>query len=276
MSYLGEETSVEDGAPVELFELVVGTTPFLYTSDTIETIFGASIYTPVEGLRRGKIEEGPERRNSDFTLELPTSDPLAQSFLGVLPGARVPITARRYHRGDGTFGGPEVITTFSGFVLSAVFTKKGHLCTLTARNALASLGRIIPSRSYMSSCNHILYEPNTCRADDTSPLNRVSAAVPTSQVASVLTVPGLTLFPDGTFDGGMVEVLGSSDFRLVVTHVGDTVTLLSPFPVQPALVNVYRGCLHSIQACKADFDNVLNFGGFAFVPKRNPFVGSIV
>lgn len=274
MSYQAEETSVEDGQPVELYEFALGTLPFLYTSAEDVILLGAGEYQPVPGLKRGKIEDGPERRNADFSVEMPTSDPLAQRFLGVLPGVRVGLTVRRYHRGDG--GGPEAITVFSGFVLSASFSKMGRLCTLAARNALASLGRIIPSRSYMSSCNNILYEPNTCRADDTSPLNRVSAVDVTSQVGTVLTVPGLGAFPDGAFDSGYVEAIGSNDFRLILSHVGDVVTLLTPFPVQPATVNVFRGCAHSIQACKAEFDNVLNFSGFAFVPTRNPFVGSIV
>jgi len=276
VNYLGEETSVEAGQPVELFEILLGSLPFRYTSSEDTILLGASEYTPVPGLRRGKIEDGPEKRNADFTIVLPTSNDLAQRFLGVLPGVRVPATVRRYHRGDTGGGGPEVITTFSGFVLSAKFQKKGRECTLTARNALASLGRIIPSRSYMSSCNHILYEPNTCRADDTSPLNRLSAAVVTNQVATALTVPGVNAFPDGTFDSGYVESIGTNDFRLVLSHVGDLLTLLTPFPVQPATVNAFRGCEHTIAACKTDFDNVLNFGGFAFVPKKNPFVGPIV
>lgn len=275
MSYQSNETSVESAQPVELYEFFLGSVPFLYTSSEDTIIASSNIYEP-KPIKRGKIEDGPEKRNADFAVELPTSDELAQNFLGVLPGVRVPVTVRRYHRGDVGGGGPEVITIFSGFVLSANFSKKGRLCTLTARSALASLGRIIPARSYMSACNHILYEPNTCRADDTSPLNRVSAAAVTSQVATVLTVPGLTLFPDGTFNSGYVESIGTNDFRLILSHVGDTVTLLTPFPIQPAFVNVFRGCEHSIEACKVDFDNVINFGGFAFVPKRNPFVGSIV
>jgi hypothetical protein len=276
VSYENEEIGVESGEPVELYEFAFGSVPYLYTSAEDEILLGAGIYEPVAGIKRGKIEDGPERRNADFTVELPTTDPLAQRFLAVLPGVRVSLTVRRYHRGDTGGGGPEAVTIFSGFVLSANFSKKGRLCTLAARNALASLGRIIPSRSYMSSCNHIHYEPNSCRADDTSPLNRVSAAVVTSQAATLLTVPGLSLFPDGSFDGGYVEAIGTDDFRLILSHVGDVVSLLTPFPVQPSTVNVFRGCGHTIEACHDDFDNVLNFGGFAFVPRINPFASSVL
>ena len=276
MNYQAEETSVESGQPVELYAFSVGTVPFLYTSSADTTLLGSNEYTPCKGLKRGKIEDGPEKRNGDFSVDIPTSDPLAQRFLGVLPGVRVPLTAYRYHRGDTGGGGPEVITIFSGFVLSASFSKKARQCTLTARSALSSLGRIIPSRSYMSSCNHILYEPITCRADDTLPTNRVSAASVLSQVGTLLNVPGLTVFADGQFNGGYVEAVGTNDFRLVLEHVGDVLTLLTPFPVQPATVNVFRGCGHTIEACHDDHDNVVNYGGFAFVPLKVPFGTSIV
>lgn len=276
MSYDSLETSVESGRPVELYEIVVGTQTFRYTSAEDEQPIGAVTYEP-KPISRGKVEEGPQRRNADFVVKLPTSDPLSQLFLGVLPGVRVPIVVRRFHRGDtSVMGGPEVVITFSGFVLSANFAKNGKECRLTARHALASLNRIIPARSFMSSCNHVLYHATTCRADDTSPANRVSAAPVVSQVATALTVTGLSgTFPDGTFDSGFVEAVGTSDFRLVLSHAGDVLTLLTPFTTTPATVNVFRGCPHTIAACKTDFDNVINFGGFAFVPNRNPYVGTI-
>lgn len=275
MTFSDEETSVESGRPVELFEFTLGTETFLYTSSPDTILVQANTYDP-RAIKRGKREDGPEKRNANFTIELPTSDELAQKFLGVLPGVRVPVVVKRYHRGDG--GGPEVITTFQGFVLSANFTKQGRLCKLTARQALASLGRLIPSRSYASTCSHIHYEPDTCRVDDTAPENRISNDPVVSQVGNILTVTSIVSggFNDGDFDSGFVEAVGTSDFRLILEQVGNVLTLLTPFTTTPAAVNIFRGCKHTIEACHDDFDNVINFGGFAFVPTRNPFVGSIV
>ena len=36
-------------------------------------------------------------------------------------------------------------------------------------------------------------------------------------------------------------------------------------------VEVFAGCDHTIATCKTQFDIVVNYGGFAFVPTRNPF-----
>ena len=275
--YEGNETSVEAGQPVELYEFTLGSNVYRYTSSEDTILLGATTYTP-KPIRRGKIEDGPEKRNVDFQAILPTSDPLAQQFLGVLPGVRVPVTVSRYHRGDTGGGGPEVVTIFTGFVLSANFGKKGRECKLTARHALANLGRIIPSRSYASACGHILYSPTKCKADDTSPANRISVDPVLSQVGNLMTVSSIVSggFGDGQFNSGFVEAVGSSDFRLILDQVGDVLTLLQPFTVTPTTVNIFRGCGHTIEACKNDHDNVINYGGFAFVPTRNPYASGVL
>tara|TARA_R110000851_G_scaffold268071_2_gene420700 strand:+ start:31076 stop:31912 length:837 start_codon:yes stop_codon:yes gene_type:complete len=275
--YDAEEVSVEDGQPVELYEFTLGAQTFRYTSSEDTILLGATTYTP-KPIRRGKIEDGPQKRNVDFQAILPTSDPLAQEFLGVLPGVRVPLTVSRYHRGDTGGGGPEVVTIFTGFVLSANFAKKGKECRLTARHALANLGRIIPSRSFASACGHILYNPATCKADDTSPANRISVDPVVSQVGNLMTVTSIVSggFADGQFNSGFVEAAGSADFRLILAQTGNVLTLLQPFTTAPATVNIFRGCGHTIEACKNDHDNVLNYGGFAFVPSRNPYSSGVL
>ena len=52
-------------------------------------------------------------------------------------------------------------------------------------------------------------------------------------------------------------------------------TLLLPFNTTDVdvgtSVEVFAGCDHSLATCKAQYDNVANYGGFAFVPLRNPF-----
>jgi len=278
VSYDSIETSVEDASPVELYEFTLGATSYAYTSAEDDITISADVWS-ARAIKRGKVEEGPKRRSSDFAVTLPTTDPLAQSFLGIMPGVRVPMTVKRFHRGDTSSGGnPEVITIFSGWVLSANFSKNGKECKLTARHALANLGRIIPSRSYASQCSHILYDSTTCKVDDTNPAYRVSADAVVSQVGNVLTVSSIVSggFADGDFASGYVEAIGTSDFRLIVGQTGNDLTLLTPFGTVPSTVNVFRGCPHGIEACHDDFSNVINFGGFAFVPTRNPYQSGVL
>jgi len=67
---------------------------------------------------------------------------------------------------------------------------------------------------------------------------------------------------------------------LIVAQSGDDLQLLLPFP-QSAVgreVILFAGCDHTPEVCDDKFDtpedtdsNLINFGGFAFVPTRNPF-----
>lgn len=278
MTYDSLETSIGDARPVELYEFTLGATSYAYTSAEDDITINADTWS-ARAIKRGKVEEGPKRRSSDFAVTLPASDDLAQNFLGIMPGVRVPMTVKRFHRGDTSVGGsPEVITIFNGWVLSANFSKNGKECKLTARHALANLGRIIPSRSYASQCSHTMYDPTTCKLDDTSPLYRISVDSVVSQVGSVLTVSTIVSggFSDGDFNSGYVEAVGTTDFRLITSQTGNALTLLTPFGSVPSTVNIFRGCPHTIEACGDEFDNVINFGGCAFVPTRNPYQSGVL
>ena len=83
---------------------------------------------------------------------------------------------------------------------------------------------------------------------------------------------------DGFYDGGFVFFSSINDYRLILSHVGNDLTLLLPFPSDAAgeTVRIFAGCDHTIATCKTKFDNVLNYGGFAFVPILNPFLTGLV
>ncbi len=271
MTYAANETSTESGRPVEVFEFTAGATSFFYTSAEDAVTLGAQTYTAVAGFQSSSTSDGPNKREDDFKIELPTSDPLAARFKGVLPGTRIRLVVKRFHRDD--LPTPEVVQIFDGYIHSAAFSDDGKKTILIARTAIASVGKQIPRRTFQSSCNHVLYDPLTCKVDDTDPAFRASTLTVASQVGNTLTVAGglMTTYADGFMNGGFVEILGGSDFRLIISHVANDLELSLPFSSTPTLVNVYAGCAHTIQVCKSKFDNVIDFGGFAFVPTKNPF-----
>lgn len=270
MTFASFETSGEAGTPVEVYEITAGATSFFYTSAEDDQLVGAQTYTAVEGLRRGVQTEGPEKRENEFAIRLPTFDSLAQIFVGVLPGFRVQMQVRRFHRDDTPT--PEVIQIFDGFVETAKFEEQGKVTVLVARTALGAVGHTIPRRAYQGSCNHVLYDPLTCKVDDTDPAFRASALSVDSQVSSTLTVAAglMGTYADGFMNGGFVEVIGVSDFRLILSHTSNDLELHTPFTTTPTLINVFAGCAHTIAVCGSKFDNVIEYGGFAFVPVKNP------
>lgn len=268
MTYDSLETSAEGSRPVEIFKVTAGATLYHYTSAQDDQIVGPTTYTAVAGLERTATVEGPEKRENDFQIQLPTENALAQIFVGVMPGIRVRLQVSRFQRDDTPT--PEVVQIFDGYILSASFKDQGKLAVLTARPEIASRGKQIPNRTYQSTCNLVLYQ---CGVDDTDPAFRASALNVASQVGDVLTVSsGLSgTYADGWMQGGFVQDIAASDYRLILEHTGNTLTLLTPFSTTPSTVNVFAGCAHTIDVCKSKFDNVVNFGGHAFVPKKNIF-----
>lgn len=276
MTYASNETSVESGQPVEVYQITAGSTVYYYTSAESDVELASQTYTAIAGLTRGKNEEGPDRRDRDFTLEVPTANPIARLFIGTLPGYRVRLRVSRFHRGDTPT--PEVVQVFDGYIQSARFKENAKVAILTGRTAIASIGRQIPRLTYQSACNHVLFHETTCKVDDTSPLYRASVLSVASMVGNVLTVSaGISgTYVDGWMTSGFVEAVGGSDFRLILNHVGDTLELLTPFPTAPISVNVFAGCAHDLDACHDKFDNAPNYGGFPFVPTENIFNEGIV
>lgn len=274
MTYQSQETSVEAGQPVELYTFTLGTLPFYYTSSEDEIPVGVNTFLP-RAISRENTREDPSKRDQDFVVRLPTDDDVSRAFIGTLPGIRVSLKVQRFHRTDTPT--PEVVTIFDGFVNAARFEKQGKECVLISRSVIASNGRTIPRRTFQGPCNHVLYDPLTCKVDDTDAAFRAATRTVTSQVGNLLTVSGISpAYADGWFTGGYVEDIAGNDFRLILDHTGGVLTLLIPFSTPPTLVNVFAGCAHDIATCSAKFDNVLNYGGFPFVPNNNPFQTGLV
>ncbi len=271
MSFDSFETSIEGGTPAEVYQIDAGGTSYYYTSEEQDVTLGIQTYTAVAGLQREELTAGRTKREADFKFKLPTSDAVGQLFTGQLPGFRVRVRVSRFHRDD--LPTPEVVRIFDGYVQSAAFTGNGKECTLVSRPTLGSIGNTLPRRTYQSLCNHVLYDPLTCKVDDTDPSYKASGLDVASQSANILTVSGgiSGTYVDGWMDGGFVEVPASNDFRLILSQTGNALTLLTPFASTPAQVDVFAGCAHTISICSTKFDNVINYGGFAFVPTRNIF-----
>jgi uncharacterized phage protein (TIGR02218 family) len=111
-------------------------------------------------------------------------------------------------------------------------------------------------------------------------LNRASfAAAGTVSAVSgyTVTVSAASAQPDGFYLGGMIED-GAGVLRMIVNHVGSVLTLWRPIPgleVTDA-VTIYPGCDRSLATCISKFDNRPNFGGFPWMPQKNPMGGSSI
>ena len=121
----------------------------------------------------------------------------------------------------------------------------------------------LPARISLT-CRHTLYGAN-CGAIQSSFANPFTV----SGIASkTFTVSGITN-PTGFFSRGIATINGQT--RAIVTQAGTTITLSNPFTgVQSGILNLYPGCALTQTAC-IGFSNLDNFGGFAYIPPKNPF-----
>lgn len=275
MSFETLETSTDDSEPVEVYEIRAGSQFFRLAVSQQDETLGALTYTATPGLQREKNQKGSDKRDTDFRIRIPTAHPVAQLFTGQLPGFRVSLRVLRFQRADAT---QETLEVFFGYIQSAVFEKQGFECVLSARNEIAANRGLVPRRTFASLCSYVLFDQDTCRVDDTNPSFRATGLSILTVVGNVLTVQaGLQgTYPDGWMQGGYVEVAGGSDFRSIVSHVGNVLTLTTPLSVPPTQITVFAGCAHDLVTCGTKFANAINFGGWPFVPTRNIFESGLI
>jgi uncharacterized phage protein (TIGR02218 family) len=265
VTFAAFETSVESSQPIELYEITLGTATYYYTSAEDDMTVMSIDYVALP-IKRGKLSQGPEEANRNVEIETTGSNVFVRKYIQSVPSERAKIVIKRLQRSD-----PQVITLFEGYVRSIAFSKNGRVATIAVTPAISAVSRTIPRYTYQGSCNHVLYGPG-CDIPDTDPAFRYTGVV-SAVDGAVVTVTGAGAFTDGWFNAGSAESLAGFDARLILSQVGDDITLLLPFPYDTIgqSIVLLAGCAHDIVTCKNKFNNVINYGGFAFVPTKNPF-----
>jgi len=270
MAFSTYEESLEGSRPVELYTFTTGAAINRWTSAEDDVTEGADLFTAVTISREAMAGGGPDQRDQSLVITVPTENAIAAQFINSVPGVATSVVIERIQRSDGP--GFEVIKIFEGRVAAVAFSDHGRLAKINVDPLVTATSRTIPRFNYQGLCNHVLYD-DLCQVDDTDPAFRLSAAAVTAVSGNTITVTGVTAFGANFFNGGFVESLGGVDRRLILSSSGDVLTLLLPFSASPlgSTVIVFAGCDHSISVCKNKFNNVINYGGFAFVPTKNIF-----
>jgi uncharacterized phage protein (TIGR02218 family) len=269
MAFNTYEEGQETSAPIELYTITIGTVVYRYTSAEDDITEDSSVFTAIP-ISRGVLKGGgPDTRKENLILTVPGDNAVAKQYINSVPGTSASVTIERIQRSDGpTF---EVITIFNGRIASVAFQKAGREAQLKVEPLVTAQSRPLPNHTYQALCNHVLYD-DLCGVDDTSASFRLTGAV-TAVSGITITVTGADASGDGYYTGGFVEAGGGSDRRLIIDQTGTVITLHLPFTTSPLGTNVivFAGCDHSISTCAAKFSNVINFGGFAWVPSKNIF-----
>ncbi len=260
---------------IELFRFVAdGTVSTFTTADKAEVYnsgSGDETYLPVT-MTRDEIEEKGEVNKANLSISFNIDNPTAINWFAASLDIKITLTVFTKDEDGYAFAWKGRLASvapdesYYKFIFESIFT---------------SMRRIGLRKKYQRACPHVVYSVG-CALDieDFQVTDEAS-----NVVGSVVTVPLAGTYANGYFTGGILEAADGT-MRLITLHNGEVLYLSRVIPslqtafdnTGPGTVNVSiaPGCDRQPQTCLSKFDNIENFGGFPFIPLRNPFDGSSI
>jgi len=258
------------GYPVELYQFKRGLSEsYLQTSHDEDIFYQSDTYLSTQ-IQRGKIEQNAEIERQNMKIKIQRDNPILDNFIQFPPTEIITVTVLRYHANDG--GTPEVATIWQGRVLTADFIGSG--ADLDCEPVFTSLKRPGLRRKYQTQCPHVLYGPK-CQVNN--------FAFNTFGTLSVINGPEVTApqwvnlgTNNAYLRGGYIQ-FDNRDLRTIIDYnrSAGIITMASGLDILELgnSVNAFPGCQHDLGDCKNIFNNIINYGGFPYVPSKNPFGG---
>lgn len=266
-TYSDLESSAHGGRPVELFRFVHGGQVWTYSSGP-EIVYNGETYSAFP-VGRDDMQQTKELGKSPLEVLLPRTCELSLLYLAGNPEHIITLTVFRLH--VGASDGPVVY--WKGRIVSCDWPDPAT-ASLKCESVFTSLKRPGLRARYQRMCRHALYRTG-CNVD------KAAYAVPGTVSAvnaarTVITIPEAAAHPNGYFLGGFLA-LADGTMRFISAHAGSSITLASPAPVLAGYTGndllLYPGCGRNRETCSTKFNNILNFGGWPWIPSRNPFDG---
>ena len=268
MTYNAEEISLESGRPIELYEINLGSTQYRWTSYEADVSYGGTDYSATEITREG-FAQGPDDRDNILEIVVPSSNALVQQYTNVVPSDAATVRILRAHAGDGA---NETIVLWKGVVQTVSFFDQNEKAKIACRPEVGTSSRPIPRFTHSGLCNHVLYD-GQCQISEGS-FRHTDTVSSVSADGKTITVANLSSNGASWAVGGYIAF--GNDRRMILSQSGDAVTINLPFGATPSgSVDVQAGCDHTPATCKSKFNNIVNFGGFPYVPNINIFESGI-
>lgn len=257
----------------ELYRFVEGSLVDTQTSGNKPIVYdagdGDETYTPYS-IGRGVVEVKNELSKAQLEVKLALNNPVAQRYLSAIVDTVLTLTV--FQQTNSTTN-----VVWKGRLQKVKLTNKA--VSLIFESIFTSLRRPGLRARWQKSCRHSIYGPG-CGVDKATML--VADAV-VSIDGAVIEMTDLSAFEAGYFTGGIIQTQDNNVMRYILNHTGNVLTLSRPFEhlqalfdAGPVSVNLYPGCPKNMTACDGTFDNLDNFGGFPWIPPKNPMGGSSI
>lgn len=255
---------------IELYKIVSSGVTYNLTSAIKAQTHNAETYDPANIGRAGITSKG-ELSKANLDVRIALDHPLAVALLS--SWAETTTT----------------LTVFSKRTSGTDTIWKGRLANIVPEDAnvrmvfesiYTSMRRPGLRARFLKSCRHPLYGRG-CFVD---PADFAVAATISAIAGLVVTSPEAAGEANGYFTGGMIAAPDGT-LTYISSHIGTSLTLnrissslASAFADEGAglAVTIYPGCDHSYATCAAKFSNDDNYGGFDYIPTKNPMGGSSI
>jgi hypothetical protein len=260
----------------ELYKFVEGSIVNTQTSGNVPVSYLSETYEPWS-LKRAVVQVKNELTKASLEITLSLDNPIAQRHLSTTVDSVVSLTI--FQQTDATTN-----VVWKGRMVKV--KPEAKVVKLVFESIFTSLRRFGLRARYQKACRHTIYQGLPGMGCGVNKALHAYEDDVVSLSGSTLTMTDLSLYPDGRFAGGMIETLDDNVFRFVTAHVGNVLTLSRPYDhlaqlvaaADPALVaiNVYPACKNNMDDCLDVFDNLDNYGGFPWIPSRNPMGGQSI
>lgn len=266
MAYTDFDYSADAGAPYELFEFVEGARSWRYTTRPVATVQDGLTYEPLT-ITRSEINRTSDSVGDDMTISLPDNNTLALELMAGLSAHLVTVRVLQVHLTDPDLQ-EQII--FAGVVRDISIEGATAQITCGSRLGSSAARRIAPT-TYQAGCN-LTWGSTRCGANREA-YKATAEITAADQTGRVLTLPALSGFAAGHFNGGRVVVAGTQ--RFIEKHAAGGVLTLS-YPVRgltsaPATASIYPDCPKTEAACADRYNNLPNFLGWSRLPSINPY-----
>jgi uncharacterized phage protein (TIGR02218 family) len=245
---------------VELYEFIQGDNVYTYTSASTSVFYNFKTYTPKQ-ISREKITQTTDPLREPISISFPRSDAFAKNFIAYAADDFTSITIFR-----GQLNGSIWAATYRGRIVEAV--SDGNTIKLSCESIYTSIQKNGLQARYEYTCRHLLYSTQ-CGANKNSFSNTGTVG---SKSNTTITVAAASSRTNGYFSGGILEDQNGNT-RYILSHTGSTLVISKPWPQLSIgdAVTIYAGCNRARSTCVNKFNNVINFGGFPWIPNKNPF-----
>jgi uncharacterized phage protein (TIGR02218 family) len=275
VTYLTKDASSYDGQPVELLEIQYGPGEgdvVRTTSGDRDVVIGERLYQAFTTSRDAFDDEGNPDDAKQLSIRVPRDHPFILKFDEQEFPNMVAIRIKRMHLNDPDLG---TYNIWSGRLVGLSYEHPWMV--LGGEKIATSLSRTGCRIRYMRQCPHTLYMPR-CWVDKEAYKYTINFLTMDPSKQHIVISSSLPGGPD-RFKGGILRLGSLTRFIVQIVPYGMQgawqLTLSRPLLALNwgDRVDLFPGCDRLAATCAQRFNNLLNYGGFDFIPPKGPFEG---